>query len=517
MVGSDSLASLDGNLLTAKAVGEVTIVGRLLNLVSEPILVGITDEVVPPDPPDPVGEDVAITLSVDKGLVELKETFSFTIGIEPSEYYERTQVHIISGYRNVFATSKTDFCFAGVKGLDGGSTVFAAKCTDNAGVEHVSNEVSVSWGRGGSTPSSVTLTPEYDVFAVGESITLEINTYPEVASKKITLERFNDPDAFDISFNEITALKAGSFQLQGEIDGVKSNVVEPTVVEEDPYAAIDKAEFYQAYQPAQSEIDAYLRTKHYLMSGDISPQDQSPTVASDGPREGESLIHNSSQLYSEDGGTYYVLGQDGEIAKEIYKVGAYVSLEDVAAYVYAFGDVPINYDLEASSPSDTPWGEYLRWNHKSFSGDTDVYPYEPVLPRIYGCDGDLVYYEIDIGTTGTDCDPSYTVRVYNDGSTITRGAARIVYSRYYADGTSSMDDNEPITDLSDRYVFYTFNHYNDFQEYLNYEFGWGEIFGNKTAGNGPNEYVASNPSTPYIQAIRRDLRMLSNQAYMQEA
>ena len=82
-----------------------------------------------------------------------------------------------------------------------------------------------------------------------------------------------------------------------------------------------------------------------------------------------------------------------------------------------------------------------------------------------------------------------------------------MYSRYYADDTpSTMLDNEPITDLDDRYVFYTYNHYNDFQEYLNYENGWGEIFGNYTAGNGPNEYVPSNPPTEYIQTVRRNLR-----------
>ena len=455
MISSSEIASLEGNVLTAKSIGEVVIVGN----------------------------------------------------IDPDKYYSRTQIYVVSGYEEAWSNNQTEFYFVGIEGIDGGTSTFAAKCKDDKGVEHISNEVTVSWGRGGDIPNSVTLTPEYEIFAVGETITLDIETRPANASKQLILECLTDDNAFEFAFNNVTALKSGTFELQGDILGVKSNIVEVTVVDEDPYANIDVDEFYDNYVPAESAVDAYLRTKHHLMSGDIAPQDQEPTIAINQPKEGSSLIHNSSKLYSDDGDTYYVLDSTGNISKEIYKVGAYVSLEDVAAYVYAFGDVPINYDLDADSPMDSVWGEYLRWNHKHFSGDTDTFPYEPVLPRIYGCDGDLVYYEIDIGTTGTDCDPEHPNRIYNDGYTITRGAARIVYSRYYADDTpSTMLDNEPITNLDDRYVFYTYNHYNDFQEYLNYENGWGEIFGNYTAGNGPNEYVPSNPPTEYIQTVRRDLR-----------
>lgn len=65
------------------------------------------------------------------------------------------------------------------------------------------------------------------------------------------------------------------------------------------------------------------------------------------------------------------------------------------------------------------------------------------MPRIEGNGGDLIYYEIDIGTAGTDTRSGYDVRIYNDGKKITRDAARLVYSRYYDDGTK-------ITDLEDR-------------------------------------------------------------------
>ena len=138
-------------------------------------------------------------------------------------------------------------------------------------------------------------------------------------------------------------------------------------------------------------------------------------------------------------------------------------------------------------PSESIWGEYLRVNHSRFSGDTSRYPYEPVLPDISGCGGDLQYYEMDIGTTGTDCDPSYTAALYNNGSKITRGAARIVYGKRDLNSNGIFEEGE-------HYVFYTYNHYNDFQEYLNYQGGWGKMFGNITGGGTISSKTDYNPT-----------------------
>ncbi len=267
----------------------------------------------------------------------------------------------------------------------------------------------------------------------------------------------------------------------------------------DPYIGISKDEFYANYSPASCYLDAYYRTQHFLMSGSLDEQDQKPTVANHQPKEDELLIRNTSALYEDEGNTYIVLNADGEEAFRVYKGGGYVTLEEVAAYVYAFGDIPANYNSKKSGkPETNPWGKYLRLNHSSFFGSTTKYPYEPELPNISGCGGELSYFEIDIGTTGTDCDPKYTARPYNDGKKITRGAARIVYTRYDKNNNHIIDPNE-------RYIFYTYNHYNDFQEYLNYEGGWGEIFGNVTGGGKISSKTEYNP-TPYIQVARRDLK-----------
>ena len=265
----------------------------------------------------------------------------------------------------------------------------------------------------------------------------------------------------------------------------------------DPYVNVNIEKFYANYTPAVSASDAYYRTIHYLMSGDISAQDQAPTIAENRPMEDGLYIRNTAAIYSEDGQTYFVLDANGQVANRIYKGGAYVTLEEVAAYIMAFGEIPPNYtSSKKTKPANSPWGEYLRLNHTKFSGSTSKYPYEPELPNISGCGGDLQYYEIDIGTTGTDCDPNYAITVYNNGTTITRGAARIVYTRYDKNGDHIIDANE-------RYVFYTYNHYNDFQEYLNYEGGWGEMFGNITGGGTLSSKYNYNP-TPYVEVIRDD-------------
>ena len=269
-------------------------------------------------------------------------------------------------------------------------------------------------------------------------------------------------------------------------DTISIDVVPAVDVDNDE----EKREFYDNYFPATSPEDAKNRTEQGLMSGNITVPDQAPTLSEYQPvREGK-LIRNNEPYYVDEV-TYVIVDAYGIEVMRIYKGGAYITLEEVAAYVYAFGDVPANYiSGKNASPSSSIWGEYLRLNHSKFSGNTSKYPYEPVLPRISGCGGDLSYYEIDIGTTGTDCDPNYISKIYNNGQNITRGAARIVYTRYDRNGDNIIDPNE-------KFVFYTYNHYNDFQEYLNYFGGWGEMFGNVTGGGTLSSKTDYNP-TPYV-------------------
>ena len=265
--------------------------------------------------------------------------------------------------------------------------------------------------------------------------------------------------------------------------------------ESDPYVDVNKEAFYANYTPACCYVDAQYRTEHFLMSGSLEVPGQYATVSSYQPSENDLLIRNTDCRYEDDGNTYVVVDAYGLEVMRIYKGAAYITLEEVAAYMFAFGGsndtLPANYTSKKSvKPSGSPWGIYLRLNHSYFSGDTRKYPYEPVLPDISGCGGALQYYEMDIGTTGTDTGGGYIVKIYNDGNTITRGAARIVYARQDLNGNGIFEENEV-------FLFYTANHYNDFREYLNYYGGWGEIFGNETGGGKLSDKNNCNP-TPYV-------------------
>lgn len=304
-----------------------------------------------------------------------------------------------------------------------------------------------------------------------------------------------------IDHDSIIGLNPGNASIYAILDDMISNTLSITVNDTDPYTNVNTTTFYNNYTKAISYTDAKYRSNHYLMSGSIKEQDQDATISNNRPNENNKYIRNTIYKFEDSNNTYGIIDSNGNVVNYIYKNGAYTTLEEVAAYVMAFGDIPSNYtSRKSANPSNEPWGKYLRLNHSYFTCDTSNYPFEPLLPNAvkYSTNGDLYYYEIDIGTTGTDCDPSHTPTNYNTGKKITRGAARIVYARYKG------NDGTTISNLNDRYVFYTNNHYNDFREYLNYENGWGEIFGNITGGGTISSKTDYNP-TPYVESIQKSL------------
>jgi len=331
-----------------------------------------------------------------------------------------------------------------------------------------------------SSNDSVSVTPEGLVTALEEgkaAVTVSYLSFSDTAMIEVRGKSFDD--------DAVTTDKATA-------DG--SNLGDDPSTVLDPYANVSKEKFYSEYTPASSYADAYYRTLHGFMSGTLTVPGQAPELSQYRPVSGDLYVRNQTNLYSNNNKAYTVTDAYGKEVFTVYKGGAYITLEEVAAYVYAFGDVPANYvSSKNADPRSSVWGEYLRLNHSAFSGSTKKYPYEPELPNISGCGGELYYYEIDIGTTGTDCDPSYPARIYNDGSRITRGAARIVYTRY------DKNKNE-IIDPDEKYLFYTYNHYNDFAEYLNYFGGWGKTFGNITGGGTLSSKKDYNP-TPYVPVV----------------
>ena len=327
--------------------------------------------------------------------------------------------------------------------------------------------------------------------------------------KKIYCYQLKGDDASLVSVGDTITVSGKIKNYQGMVEFDKgcwliayeyngSGSTDKPIVGNDPYANVSEYEFYMDYSPAESYEDAYYRSLHGFMSGELTVPEQEPTLSQYQPMRNGTYIRNIDMLYEDNGNTYIVVDAYGYEAFRVYKGGAYITLEEVAAYVYAFGTYPKNYTTSKdTSPRDSVWGEYLRVNHTKFSGNTSKYPYEPELPNISGCGGSLTYYEMDIGTTGTDCDPSYPIEIYNDGYSITRGAARIVYGKTDLNGNGTYE-------IGELHVFYTYNHYNDFQEYLNYAGGWGETFGNITGGGSLSSKYDYNP-TDYVEVFIESL------------
>ena len=116
----------------------------------------------------------------------------------------------------------------------------------------------------------------------------------------------------------------------------------------DPYANMTKAQFYADYSPATSNQDAYYRSYHGFMSGALTVPDQAPTISSYQPKIGSVYLRNNEMVYEDNGDAYVVVDAYGNEAFTVYREGAYITLEEVAAYVYAFGTYPKNYTTSRS-------------------------------------------------------------------------------------------------------------------------------------------------------------------------
>ena len=346
-----------------------------------------------------------------------------------------------------------------------------------------------------SAPFELTVLPEdplesievsvaVDSLPIGGFSPIEVSTFPEGYEPLVELS-VTGGYAVD---GYLTACDSGHWEIEASYGDITETAAYSVSAEElaDPYENVDKEEFYADYEPAHSHLDALYRSSHSLMSGDIVTPDCEPILLSNAPKADGIYAKNSSVQTYDEGSTYIIFDHNGRPVDAVYEGGAYITLEQVAAYLQAFGDIPDNQVKSKSMrPTQSPYEKYLRLNHSRFSGSQSSYPYEPVLPDITGCGGDTVYYELDVGTTGTSGD-GYIPMLYNNGTSISRGAARICYT--------VSRNGKRIEDPNERKVFYTYNHYNDFREYLNYRHGWGGMFGNVCGGGELSDDYDCNPT-----------------------
>lgn len=243
-------------------------------------------------------------------------------------------------------------------------------------------------------------------------------------------------------------------------------------VKSDPYENVSRNEFYANYSEAISFNDAQYRTEHGFISGSIDDADRYYLPA-ESQTSKDYMVTDTTYTYQANGdfASYIIYYANGE-TDTIYYGGGYVGLNEVCAYIYAFGEVPPNNNYDKGSTGKknaiSDWGKYGRVNVGTFSNNVSKYPDQPELPTKSSKTGiSYKYTETDFGATAFTYDGSYTAE-YNNGGSINRGTCRVVFTNN-------------AKSASDRHVFYTYNHYGDFQEYLNYGDGFGTRFGDDSS------------------------------------
>lgn len=307
----------------------------------------------------------------------------------------------------------------------------------------------------------------------------------------------------------------------------------------DPYEGIDTNEEREAFETSSSYVvassfaDAQLRTAHGLISGtNTSSEIYSMTDVSSNYMSDGCYKRNAATQYTfrDDNSyeSYAILNPDGTTFETIFYGGAYTSIDEVAAYLLAFEEVPPNMgytksDTSSSCAASENWWRAGRVNYGAFSGPQQSrYTYEPAFPGMalysdnYGI-ATRYYVECDFGDWNNynSDDYVYNQGIYSSGESINRGVLRFVFTAKYEATTATNSEGRDIStienalnspysgaeNINNRYVFYTYDHYGDFQEYLNYADGWGQRFGSMTAGNDiptgtdypPTEYPSTIP------------------------
>ena len=301
----------------------------------------------------------------------------------------------------------------------------------------------------------------------------------------------------------------------------------------DTYSSIDTNSEREAfmtsnsYTVASSYEDAQLRSAHGLSSGsNQSSQIITNTTTSSNYKSGSSFKRNTTSQYTfrNDGSyeSYTILNGDGSVYETIYYGGAYTEINEVASYLLAFEEVPPNMgyyknNKSTSDPAISNWWRAGRVNYGVFSGPLESnYTYEPAFPGMALYSGNngtatRTYVECDFGDWSNYNNASYVTSqgVYSDGSSsINRGVLRFVFTAKYSSTSSANSNGYSIStntnslnsnysgaeNINNRYVFYTYDHYGDFQEYLNYADGWGQRFGSMEAGNSTPTGTTYSPT-----------------------
>ena len=225
IISGNEYASLEGDTLTGLSVGSVTVVARYNHLESNAVVITITDSAVVEK----------IELRADKYFIVPGETTQLHAKVYP-ETANAKVTYEIAKYKYYASLSGNV-----VNGLyEGGGTVFVAKI---GGV--VSNEITVNVVSDGVAPTSIDLSVDKSILALGDEATLSYTVNPSWAAQNIAFNIIDGHGNAEIIGDKVVPINTQPVTIVGQIGNVLSNAVtiNSNQVMEDPYANMNKNDF----------------------------------------------------------------------------------------------------------------------------------------------------------------------------------------------------------------------------------------------------------------------------------
>lgn len=315
--------------------------------------------------------------------------------------------------------------------------------------------------------------------------------------------------SINISWFSKPSPKIQSVKKVVNVDSASKGDVESSITTSSD--SFSNSAYWQSIGYAANYSEAMSRANNEQQSGSNKKTDYIPSSATSNPQNEQGIYYRVSTMnYGNNGNSFRINTLDGTEGPVIYKDAAYTNIEDVAAYVVAFGDVPPNmqYLKNQGSSAINNWGTNGRVNYTYYSNDnstgnymyeTKGYTHSQYFSKSSSSDEYWYhYFESDVGATLYNDEPyqrtaySNSLRTYNDGEQITRGALRFVWTKGWTSSEHGKYISGAIEESYERNIYYTTSHYNDFQQYLNYYGGWAGRVGNTEIGNEWGEYVPNN-------------------------
>lgn len=172
----------------------------------------------------------------------------------------------------------------------------------------------------------------------GDRLTLEVGSTiqlkPDIPDKYLS-EVIWESSSDAVTVNDIGTVRAvevGTAAITAKYKEFTDAILIEVIPESIEYDDAEKEDFYRNYTVASSYAEAAARSQLGLMSGYLEVPDQAPDISEYQPRVNGMLIRNNEPYFADEN-TYVIVDCYGDEVMRVYRGGAYITLEEVAACI----------------------------------------------------------------------------------------------------------------------------------------------------------------------------------------